>query len=268
MKLRGFSVPYIVWMVFSIVAPMVLVLFYAFTSKGDGSFTLDNFIKFFSPTVIRGQNVYMQLSVLGDSLVLALLSTIVCLIIGYPVAMAMASKDIKNPATVMVLFVVPMWMNFLLRTYAWVVLLEPTPILNTQYAVVLGMVYNFLPFMILPIYSVLQKISRSVIEAARDLGAGSMRVFFKVVFPLSIPGVVTGITMVFMPAVSTFVISRLLGGGKTILFGDIIENQFLLTLNTNYGSALSIILMVMILISMAIMNRYTSKEESGGGFLI
>lgn len=262
MKQRRFAAPYIVWMVISIVAPMALVIYYAFTNKAGG-FSFDSFLKIFSPTEIQGEMVYMQLSVLGKSLLLALECTAVCILVGYPAALCMASRDMKRPAIILVLFVVPMWMNFLLRTYAWVVILEPTSLLNTEFAVMLGMVYNFLPFMVLPIYSVLQKIDRSVIEAAQDLGANSVKVFFRVTLPLSMPGIVTGITMVFMPAVSTFVISRLLGGGKTILFGDIIESQFLFTLNTNYGSALSIILMVLILISMAIMNRYTSKEEGG-----
>jgi spermidine/putrescine transport system permease protein len=201
------------------------------------------------------------------------------LALGYPLAMILASKEMSRKNFLILLFVLPMWMNFLLRTYAWMTLLErkglintflsyinlpPLEILYTNEAVVLGMIYNFLPFMVLPIYSVLRKIDPYVIEAAEDLGANSLTVFLKVIFPLSLPGVVSGITMVFMPAVSTFVISRLLGGGQFTLIGNLIEQQFLTVGDWNFGSALSIVMMILILFSMAAMARYEKDYEGGG----
>lgn len=271
MNKKWISYPYIIWMIIFIVVPSFLILFYAFTAKDAQGFrfTLDNFYKFCDPIFIY---------VLFKSLALALFSTFVCLILGYPVAMILASKEYSKRKTISILFIIPMWMNFLLRTYAWLTLLEKNGIINsilsffslpkinilyTNTAVVLGMVYNFLPFMILPIYTVLMKIDRNLIEAAQDLGGNSFTVFRRITLPLSIPGVMSGITMVFMPAVTTFVISKLLGGGQYALIGNLIERQFLQVYDWNFGSAISIIMMVFILISIAIMSRF--DEDKGGG---
>ena len=220
------------------------------------------------------------IKVLWRSVWLAGISTIICLVLGYPVAMILASKKMSKKSFLMFLFVLPMWMNFLLRTYAWMTLLEkngfinmilsffniaPLQLLYNEGAVVLGMVYNFLPFMVLPIYSVMRKIDHNVIEAAEDLGANQFTVFRKIIFPLSLPGVFSGISMVFMPAVTTFVISRLLGGGQFMLIGNLIERQFLLAGDWNFGSAVSIVMMLIILISMGFMSKY-DKEHEGADY--
>jgi len=256
-------------MIIFIVVPLFLVLLYSVTESTDEGFrfTLVHFQKSFDP-------VYMM--VLIRSVVLALISTIICLLIGYPVAMILASKEMSRKSFLVLLFIIPMWMNFLLRTYAWMSLLERKGIINTflgflglpaqnllytNQAVILGMVYNFLPFMVLPIYSVLRKIDKSTIEAAEDLGANSFTVFRRIILPLSLPGVMSGITMVFMPAVTTFVISRLLGGGQYTLIGNLIEQQFLYVGDWNFGSALSTIMMILILISMGIMSKYEKGDE-------
>ncbi|HZJ58099.1 MAG TPA: ABC transporter permease [Clostridia bacterium] len=274
MKKTWIAYPYVVWMILFIVVPLMLIVFYgaAKTTPEGIEFSLEHFQRFFEPLYIM---------VLIRSLYLALISTIVCLLLGYPVSMILASREYRDKRILIFLMVIPMWMNFLLRTYAWLTLLEKNGIINTfisflglpkmdllynQWAVVLGMVYNFLPFMVLPIYSVLIKIDRSVIEAAEDLGANSGTVFRKIIFPLSLPGVVSGITMVFMPAVTTFVISRLLGGGQFLLIGNLIEELFLKSGEWGFGSALSIIMMILILFSMAIMSKY-EKENEGGGLL-
>ena len=255
-----------------IVIPLFLIFYYALTIEtGDGiRFTLEHFQRFLDPIYV---------TVLLRSLYLALISTIICFIIGYPLALILASKDFNRNRVLVLLIVIPMWMNFLLRTYAWMTLLENNGLINTflsflglptlqlqynQGAVVLGMVYNFLPFMVLPIYSVVTKIDPSIIEAAEDLGANSFNVFKKVIFPLSLPGIVSGITMVFMPAVTTFVISRLLGGGHFTLIGNLIEQQFLYTGDWNFGSAISIVMMILILLSMGIMSKYDEGREGGG----
>jgi spermidine/putrescine transport system permease protein len=254
-----------------IVVPLFLVLFYTFTVSTDGGirFTIEHIRRFCEP-------VYVM--VLVRSIALALLSTVICLVIGYPIALILAGKGYNKKSILISLFVIPMWMNFLLRTYAWMTLLEkngpinallsylhlPTMgLLYTNKAVVLGMVYNFLPFMILPIYSVLSKIDNSIIESAEDLGADYITVFKRVIFPLSLPGVMSGITMVFMPAVTTFVISRLLGGGQYMLIGNLIEQQFLFVGDWNFGSAISFVMMVIILISMGIMSKYDKENEGG-----
>ncbi|NLJ67319.1 MAG: ABC transporter permease [Clostridiales bacterium] len=274
MKKSWVAYPYVVWMIMFIVVPLILIIFYGTvrTTPQGMEFTLEHFKRFFEPLYIM---------VLVRSLYLAFICTIVCLLLGYPVSMILASKEYRDKKILIFLMVIPMWMNFLLRTYAWLTLLEKNGIINTlisfiglpkmdllynQWAVVLGMVYNFLPFMVLPIYSVLIKIDKSIIEAAEDLGANSRTVFRKVIFPLSLPGVVSGITMVFMPAVTTFVISRLLGGGQFLLIGNLIEELFLKSGEWGFGSALSIIMMILILFSMAIMSRY-EKENEGGGLL-
>lgn len=270
MKRSYFALPYVVWMIILILAPMLLIVYYAFTENVDGGvvYSLSNMLKAFDP---------MFMEVLLRSLWLALIATLICLALGYPVSLMLARSKSKNVASLLVLFILPMWMNFLLRTYAWLVLLDNNGLVNsfltllglgkaqllyTQSAVVLGMVYNFLPFMILPIHSVLVKISQNQIEAAEDLGANSLTVFRKVIFPLSIPGVVTGIIMVFVPAITTFAISRLLGGSQFMLFGDLIENQFILVQDWHFGSALSLIMLVLVLISLAITNKF-DKDEGG-----
>lgn len=274
MKKGWIAYPYVVWLVIFIFVPLLLIVFYSVTKTTDEGivFTLEYFKRFFEPIYIM---------VLLRSLYLALISTTICLLLGYPLAMILASKEFRHKRVLLLLVVIPMWMNFLLRTYAWLTLLEKNGVINTfisfiglpkmellynQGAVVLGMVYNFLPFMVLPIYSVLIKIDKSIIEAAEDLGANSRTVFRKVIFPLSLPGVVSGITMVYMPAVTTFVISRLLGGGQFTLIGNLIEQQFLYTGEWGFGSALSLLMMILILFSMAIMSKYEKESEGGGLF--
>ena len=278
MKNRWVAYPYYVWMVIFIVVPLLLILYYAFTRTVDGVviFTLENFEKAFSP---------MYLGVIRKSLLLAFNCTIVCFVLGYPVAYILSKMRGKNKGLLLFLFIVPMWMNFLLRTYAWLSILErngllnmilttfgfsPINILYTDSAVLLGMIYNYLPFMILPIYTVLDKMDKSLVEAAQDLGANNLRVFTRVIFPLSIPGVISGITMVFMPAVTTFVISNLLGGGQYILIGNLIERQFINIGDRNFGSALSVLLMLIILGTMAIfsiVDKDKSRDKDGGSLI-
>ena len=253
-----FAGPYIVWMLIFIFSPMLLIFYYAFT--GDGGFTLDNLI---------AAAELGNLRVLLDSIRLALYTTVLCLVIGYPVAYLLSRMKKATATLLSVFFIVPMWMNFLLRTYAWKVLLGAfTDILYTEAAVLLGMVYNFLPFMILPIYTVLMKLDKSYIEAANDLGANGAKTFLRVVLPLSISGIVSGITMVFVPSTTTFAISQLLGGGKTMLYGDLIYMKFITEQAWSAGSALSIMLLLFVLLSMAIMRRAEragGKEAEGGG---
>ena len=269
MKPKHLSAPYIGWMAVFVVAPIILVFVYAFTS-GDGALTLGNFSRMGTYT-----------TVFVRSFQLAIISTAVCIVIGYPVAYILSREGVRLQRVMLMLIMLPMWMNFLLRTYAWMSILEntgllnrlltsiglrPLSIINTQAAVVIGMVYNFLPFMILPIYSVIVKIDRSLIEAAQDLGANSASVFRKVVIPLSLPGVLSGVTMVFVPAVSTFVISQLLGGGKEMLLGDLVEIQFLGTAyNPHLGSAIALVMMVIVMAFMYIMNRFGEGEEMAVG---
>jgi len=264
--------PYTIWMVFFIVFPLFLVLFYSVTdgSGGEFRFSLSNFVRFLDP---------IYLKVLFRSVKLAFFCTAICLLSGYPLAAILAGRTMKKKGVLIFLFVIPMWMNFLLRTYALMTLLEKNGILNTlllrlgiraisllytDEAVVLGMVYNFLPFMVLPIYSSLTKIDRKLIEAAEDLGATPGIVFRKITFPLILPGVISGITMVFMPAVTTFVISRLLGGGQYTLIGNLVEQQFLYTGDWGFGSAISIIIMIFILVTMRFVSRYDREHEGAG----
>lgn len=270
MKSKSPAYPYIVWMLIFIVVPVILIVYYSVTQTlEDGSvvFTLEHYRRAFEP---------LYLKVIWRSVRLALTCTVICLLVGYPVAHILSEKEYNDKGTLLFLFIVPMWMNFLLRTYAWLTILEQNGIINSvlnffnlpkqnllynDRAVVLGMVYNFLPFMILPIHTVLKKMDYSIIEAAQDLGANNLKVFLKVVFPLSIPGVVSGVTMVFMPAVTTFIVSNLLGGKQFILIGNLIEQQFLTVYNWNFGSALSVILMFIIIISMVISNIVDRKSE-------
>ena len=271
------AVPYVVWMALFVVAPIIMVVVYAF-STASGGFTLDNFTRMGTYTVIFTR-----------SFNLAIIATLVCLLIGYPLSYIMAREGPRFQRVGMMLIMLPMWVNFLLRTYAWMSLLENTGLLNrffeaiglfdlingifgtnleyfkminTQGAVVLGMVYNFLPFMILPIYSVIVKLDHRLIEAARDLGADSATVFRRVTLPLSLPGVLSGITMVFVPAVSTFAISQLLGGGKQLLLGNLIEMQFKGTAyNPQLGSAVALVMMLVVVVCMTVMNRFGEGEE-------
>jgi spermidine/putrescine transport system permease protein len=268
--------PYIIWSALFVVIPLILVLFFSFTvENGDKLvFSLGNYKRLISPIYLK---VFLR------SIFLAGTSTIICLLVGYPVAYIISKAHISKRNTLILLFILPMWMNFLLRTYAWVAILgkngilnsflgllgiEPITLLYTNFAILLGMVYNFLPFMVLPIYTSLSKMDNDLINAARDLGANSFQVFTKVIFPLSIPGVISGVTMVFMPAVTTFAISRLLGGGKFMLLGDLIEQQFTVVGDWNFGSAISIFMMIVILISMAIMSRFEDDSDKEGGGLL
>ena len=265
MKSKALAVPYVAWMALFVVAPLILVVVYAFTTR-DGGFTTANF-----------STLTQYAGVFGRSFLLAIIATLVCILLGYPLALLLAREQSRLRGMAMLLIMLPMWMNFLLRTYSWVFLLERNGFFNTLLetvglpkldiigsptAVVLGMVYNFLPFMVLPIFSVIEKIDPRVIEAAQDLGANSAQVFRRVIFPLSLPGVLSGVTMVFIPSVSTFVISRLLGGGKSLLLGDLIEMQFLgSAYNPHLGSAISLVMMVIVLVCMGIMNRFGEGEE-------
>ncbi len=270
-KSSRFAIPYVVWMAIFVVAPIILMVVYSVTSA-DGDVTAENF---------TGMGLY--LSVFTRSFYLALIATVICLIIGYPVAYAMAKEGPRFQRLAMALIMLPMWINFLLRTYAWMSILENNGLLNqffraigllrllgvdhlslirTQGAVVLGMVYNYLPFMILPIYSVLVKLDGSLMEAARDLGANGFHVFQKVVLPLSLPGVLSGVTMVFVPSVSTFAISRLLGGGTQMMLGDLIEQQFLGgSYDPHLGAAIAMVMMIVVVVCMAVMNHFGEGEE-------
>lgn len=282
-KLSWLAGPYVLWMALVVIVPILLVVVYAFTTSGEtaadiGGFTLDNFSRMGTYTVIFAR-----------SFQLALVATLVCLLIGYPLAYVMAKEGPGFQRVAMVIIMLPMWVNFLLRTYAWMAILENNGILNnffeaiglfdlinglfgtdisffpmirTQGAVVLGMVYNYLPFMILPIYSVIVKLDHSLIEAARDLGANSVQVFRRVILPLSLPGVLSGITMVFVPSVSTFAISKMLGGGTEMLLGDLIEQQYMGgAYNPYLGAAISLVMMVIVVICMVVMNRFGEGEE-------
>ncbi len=271
MKSKAVFAPYLVWMVIFILVPMLLVVYFAFTDK-SGAFTLENIMK-----VGQYSNVFVR------SIWLGALATAICLLAGYPVACIIAHSSVRRQSVLIMLLMLPMWMNFLLRTYAWMTLLEDSGLINnllaalglprvhminTQGAVVLGMVYNYIPYMILPLYSVMSKIDVSVIEAAQDLGADGRKVFWKVTLPMSMPGVISGITMVFVPAVSTFIISKMLGGGGNLLIGDLIDMQFLgSSYNPNLGSAISLVLMVLILICMGIMNEFDDGETEKGGMM-
>lgn len=274
-KAKFLTYPYIVWMAIFIIIPLVLVLYYSFTTgdihdPASLEFSTGSYVKVFDG---------LYLNVILKSFWLALVSTVLCLLLGYPVAYIISQANLKYRSLLLLFFLVPIWMNFLMRTYAWMAILSPNGFLNRilqllglptlsimpgQTAVILGMIYNFLPFMVLPIYTVLSKIDKNVLEAASDLGANKLVTFIKVILPLSVPGIVSGITMVFMPAVSTFVISKLLGGGKEMLIGNLIEQQFTVQRDWHFGSALSIILMVMILISMAVMSRVDTDNEQEG----
>jgi len=282
---RMLAYPYIVWMAIFIAAPLLLVFYYSITgvnAQGDIYFTLENFRRFvspFSPEMEQPFHERIFISVALRSLRLALQSTVICFVLGYPVAYIMTRKEYSEKTVLLFLLLVPMWMNFLLRTYAWLTILERNGLINnllarlglpmfdilyTDAAVLLGMVYNFLPFMILPIYTSLRKMDPKLIEAAQDLGANNVSVFMRVVFPLSLPGVVSGITMVFMPGVATFVISNLLGGQQYFLMGNLVENQFMLVGNWHFGSAVSVIMMLMMVVSMIVLSFFDKGGENQG----
>ena len=292
-KRSMFAAPYTLWMLIFTLLPCILIAYYAFTDA-NGAFTLDNFRSFWdsnnsmrenlralagdevAATVTRGS---VNVDTLVYSLWMAFLCTAISLLLGYPAALFMADRKMKMGSTIVVLFIIPMWMNFLLRTIAWMSLLEDNGLINAflewigigrkhlmynQSAVLLGMVYNFLPFMVFPIYTSLSKLDPKLGEAAQDLGCNEVRTLLRVTMPLSIPGIISGITMVFMPSVTTFFIPRVLGGGNTQMFGDLIESTFLVAGNWNLGSALSLIMMILILISLSILRKADPNGEGGG----
>ncbi len=264
MNKKLLSVPFLFWSGLFIIIPLIMVFYYGLTDK-NGAFTLENITAISSPE---------HLKALWEAVKLSVLSTIICLLLAYPLAMILCKSGSNKTSFMVLIFILPMWMNFLLRTFAWLTLLEKTgvintllklvglptlDIINTPGAIVLGMVYNFLPFMVLPIYNVLIKIDKNVINAARDLGANPIQTFMKITLPLSVPGIISGITMVFVPALTTFIISTILGGSKILLIGNVIEQEFTQTGNWNLGSGLSIVLMMFIIFNMVI-SAVTDKD--------
>ena len=260
------AAPHIVWAVLFIIAPLLFVAYYAFTDN-TGAFSLDNFAKMADPNYIQ---VFVR------SVSFAIIATFICFLIAYPLAYFISQMKVNTQGMLIMLAMLPMWMNLLIRTYSWMTILEdtgvinsmlgffgldPISMINTPGAVILGMVYNYLPYMIMPIYSAMSKIDRSHIEAARDLGCNNMHVITKVVFPLSVSGIISGITMVFVPSISTFYISQKLGGGNFDLVGDTIERQFQLVNDKNLGASMSLVLMVLILICMAVMNKFGNDDD-------
>ena len=258
--------PYLFWAVSFVIIPLLMIVYYGLTDK-EGRFTFSNL------GMMTSQE---NLKALGLALLLSLISTLICLVLAYPLAMILSEKNMNQTSFIVLIFILPMWMNFLLRTLAWQTLLEKNGVINnilhflhlpeqslinTPGAIVLGMVYNFLPFMILPIYNVLAKIDRDVLYAARDLGANNLQTFFKIILPLSVPGVISGITMVFVPSLTTFVISDLLGGSKILLIGNVIEQEFKQGSNWHTGSGLSLVLMIFIIASMALIAKYDKNGE-------
>nr|WP_317283569.1 ABC transporter permease [uncultured Sellimonas sp.] len=269
-KRKLLSGPYLFWSVSFIIIPLFMVVYYGLTNdKGD--FTLMNLAKMTSPE---------NLKALGLSLLLSVISTAICLLLAYPLAMILSSLNVGKGSFIILMFILPMWVNFLLRTLAWQNLLENNGvintvlrffnlpvlnIINTPYAIVLGMVYDFLPFMVLPLYNVLSKIDQNVVSAARDLGANGFQTFRKIIFPLSLPGVISGITMVFVPSLTTFVISDLLGGSKVLLIGNVIDQTFTQGSDWHTGSGLSLVLTIFIVASMILVAKY-DKEGEGAAF--
>lgn len=274
-QFRNMAVPYIVWMAAMIVVPMLLIILYAFTNKGNDvatiRFSLENFARFFSDTVF--------MSVLKRSLYIAIVTTIICILLGYPIAYVIANRSEKSKMFWILLITLPTWINMLVRTYAWMGILQdegvingflgllgigPITMIHTTFAVVLGMVYNFIPFMILQIYTALTKMDKSYLEAASDLGANRVQSFLRITLPLSIPGVISGITLVFLPAVSSFFIPKLLGGGQYVLIGNVIETEFLTSGDWNFGSAISLAMAVIIMISMYITKKVDTDPTANG----
>lgn len=258
--------PYLFWSAAFIIIPLCMIFYYGLTDN-TGAFTLKNIASISSPE---------HLKALVSALVLSLISTLICLLLAYPLAMILTARKVSQKSFIVMVFILPMWMNFLLRTLAWQTLLEKTGvinsilsffglpslnIINTPAAIVLGMVYNFLPFMVLPLYNALSKIDGNVINAAHDLGANAVQTFLRVIFPLSLPGVISGITMVFVPALTTFVISNLLGGSKILLIGNVIEQEFTQAGNWHLGSGLSIVLMIFIILNMVLTAVFDKNGE-------
>ena len=261
------NAPYIIWSVLFIIAPLIMVIYYAFTDA-EGNATLNN---------IAQIGDYTATFVLSISY--GAIATLICLVISYPFAYFLAQSKASFQRTAVMLVMLPMWMSFLIRTYSWITILgesgvinrflgifgiEPFRMLNTGGAVILGMVYNFLPYMILPLYTVMSKMDNSLVEAAQDLGCSKFHCLRRVIFPLSVPGIASGVTMVFVPSVSTFYITQKLGGGQITLIGDVIEGQFQTAYNYNLGAALSLVLMVMILICLGLLNYFTDSDDDGG----
>ncbi len=270
--------PYSLWAALFIIVPLVFVAYYAFTDNSF-AFTTEHIVRFFTATsVTDGREIHTYLLIFGRSLKLAVISTVICLLLGYPLAYIMSRAGERLQRVLMTLIMIPMWMNFLIRTYAWMTILQDTGILNgflsliglgrihiigTESAVIIGMVYDYLPYMVLPIYSVLAKLDVRLIEAARDLGCNGFSVLRRVIFPLSLPGVISGVTMVLIPSVSTFYISQKLGNGKFFLIGDAIEGQFVAN-NLHFAAAMAFILMVVLLVCMALMKYLTNRQVNGG----
>lgn len=265
-KNKLIAAPYTIWMIGFIVIPLVFVVYYGLTNDAL-HFTLDNVASFFNPIHFKS---------FIKAFKLAFISTLICIILAYPIALIFRNSKTKKSSFVVYLFILPMWMNGLLRIYAWLTLIEKKGVINliltmlhlpninivnTETAIILGMVYDFLPFMILPLYNALMKIKDDTLNGARDLGANEIQVFTKIIFPLSIPGMISGITMVFIPSLTTVAISYMLGGGLFLLIGNVIEQEFLTTSNWHLGSGLSLVLIIFIFIVMGITNKYTDKDE-------
>ncbi|MGM9618583.1 MAG: ABC transporter permease [Oscillospiraceae bacterium] len=274
-KFRSMTYPYVAWISVMIVIPMLLIVLYAFTVEGNDvttfKFSLDNFRRFVTDTVFMG--------VLWRSLYIAVVTTVICVLLGYPVAYIIAQLPGHSNMLMILLITMPTWINMLVRTYAWMGILQdngilnsilgffcigPVKMLHTSFAVILGMVYNFIPFMILQIHTSLAKMDKNLLDAAADLGAGKLQSFLRVTLPLSLPGVISGITLVFLPAVSSFFIPKLLGGGQYVLVGNIIETQFLTTGDWNFGSAISLIMAIIIMFSMWLTHKVDAQPASAG----
>ena len=265
-KQKLLATPYFFWAVAFIIIPILMVFYYGFIDSA-GHFTMQNILAIASPEHSKALFLSIRLS---------LVSTLICLLLAYPIAMILANKSVNQNQFIVLIFILPMWMNFLLRTLAWQTLLEKTgvinsvlrflslptlDIINTDAAIILGMVYNFLPFMVLPIFNSLSRMDQDLINAARDLGANNVKTFCRIIFPLSLPGVISGITMVFVPALTTFVISSLLGGSKILLIGNVIEQEFTQASNWNLGSGLSMVLMLFIILSMIVTAIFDKDGE-------
>lgn len=268
-KVRIFAFPYVIWMAIFVIVPLLIMAYYGFTDR-EGAFTLDNILSIANP---------VHLKALWTSIRLSVICTVLCFVLALPLALVIRSLHIKSSGFVIFIFILPMWMNFLLRTIAWQSLLEKSGVINrildmmglpalnminTEGAIVLGMVYNYLPFMVLPIYNALAKISQDTFDAAKDLGAGWWQTMQRITLPLILPGVVSGSTMVFVPALTTFVISDLLGGAKIHLIGNVIEQEFTTANNWNQGAGLSLVLMILVIGSMALMSKYDKNGEGAG----
>ena len=265
-KQKLLATPYFFWAVAFIIIPILMVFYYGFIDSA-GHFTMQNILAIASPEHSKALFLSIRLS---------LVSTLICLLLAYPLAMILANKSVNQNQFIFLIFILPMWMNYLLRTLAWQTLLEKTgvinsvlrflslptlDIINTDAAIILGMVYNFLPFMVLPIFNSFSRMDQDLINAARDLGANNVKTFCRIIFPLSLPGVISGITMVFVPALTTFVISSLLGGSKILLIGNVIEQEFTQASNWNLGSGLSMVLMLFIILSMIVTAIFDKDGE-------